>query len=109
MRPSMLLVAALVAAPVAAVAQTPDTDLGRNLAASCAMCHGTDGRSAGITESLAGRPMDQIVSTVKLFREGKKPATIMTQIAKGYTDAQVAAIAAYFAAQKPPGNKRTAP
>jgi cytochrome c553 len=73
------------------------------LAAACATCHGTDGRSAGITESLAGRPRDQIVTTVKLFREGKKPATIMNQIAKGYTDAQVEAIAAFFAAQKPAG------
>lgn len=103
MRPSLLLAAALLAAPVAATAQTPDSDLGRNLAASCAMCHGTDGRTAGISESLAGRSQDQIVSTVRLFREGKKPATIMTQIAKGYTDAQVALIAAYFAAQKPAG------
>ncbi len=103
MRHSLLLVAALVAAPITAIAQTPDPELGRDLAASCAMCHGTDGRSAGISESLAGRPRDQIVSTVKLFREGKKPATIMTQIAKGYTDAQVAAIAAYFASQKPSG------
>ena len=103
MRPSLLLCAALVAVPVAATAQAPDPNLGRDLAASCAMCHGTDGRSAGITESLAGRPKDQIVNTVKLFREGKKPATIMNQISKGYTDAQVEAIAAFFAAQKPAG------
>jgi cytochrome subunit of sulfide dehydrogenase len=101
MRPSVLLVAALVAAPIAAPAQTPDPDLGRNLAASCAMCHGTDGRSAGITDPLAGRPAQEIVTSVMLFREGKKPGTIMNQIAKGYTDAQVAAIAAYFAEQKP--------
>jgi sulfide dehydrogenase cytochrome subunit len=103
MRPSVLILAALVAAPVAATAQTPDADLGRNLAASCAMCHGTEGRSAGISDSLAGRPKDEIVTTVRLFREGRKPATIMNQIAKGYTDAQVALIAAYFAAQKPTG------
>ena len=101
MKPSLLLCAALVAAPVVAGAQTPDPNLGRDLAASCAMCHGTDGRSAGVTESLAGRPKDQIVGTVKLFREGKKPATIMNQIAKGYTDAQVEAIAVFFAAQQP--------
>jgi len=103
MRPSLLFCAALAAAPVVANAQTPDPNLGRDLAASCAMCHGTDGHSAGITESLAGRPKDQIVNSVKLFREGKKPATIMNQISKGYTDAQVEAIAAFFAAQKPAG------
>jgi cytochrome c553 len=103
MRSSLLLCAALAAVPITATAQTPDPNLGRDPAASCAKCHGTDGRSAGITESLAGRPRDQIVTTVKLFREGKKPATIMNQIAKGYTDAQVEAIAAFFAAQKPAG------
>lgn len=101
MRCSLLLVAALAAAPFAANAQTPDSNLGRNLAASCAMCHGTDGRSAGISESLAGRPAKEITTTIKLFREGKKPATIMHQISKGYTDAEVEVIAAFFAAQQP--------
>lgn len=99
MKRSVLLVAALASPP--AFAAEPDPMLGRNLAASCAMCHGTDGRSAGITEPLAGRSAKDIVATVRLFREGKKPATIMDQIAKGYTDAQIEAIAAFFAAQQP--------
>ena len=34
------------------------------------------------------------------IRSGAKPATIMHQIAKGYTDAQLDLIAAYFAARK---------
>jgi cytochrome subunit of sulfide dehydrogenase len=88
----------VLGAAVAADA-TPDPNLGRNLAASCAMCHGTDGRSAGIIASLAGRPAREIVATIRLFRAGTKPATIMGQIARGYTDAQVEAIAGYFAAQ----------
>jgi cytochrome subunit of sulfide dehydrogenase len=88
-----------VAGMAFAADETPDPNLGRNLAASCAMCHGTDGRSAGITPSLAGRPAREIVETVRLFRAGTKPATIMGQIARGYTDAQVEAIAGYFAAQ----------
>jgi cytochrome subunit of sulfide dehydrogenase len=102
-----LLVAAFVAAyavlPTLAADEPADPNLGRNLAASCAMCHGTDGRSAGITASLAGRPAKEIADTVRLFRDGTKPATIMGQIAKGYTDAQVQAIAAYFAEQRPAG------
>jgi len=96
---SVVLIAALASLP--AIAAEPDPLLGRNLAASCAMCHGTDGRSGGITAPLAGRPAKDIVATVKLFREGKKPATIMNQIAKGYTDAQIQAIAEYFADQEP--------
>ncbi|MCL4799650.1 MAG: c-type cytochrome [Burkholderiales bacterium] len=101
MRTSALLVAVLAGLPAIAAAQGSNPSLGRDLAAGCAHCHGTDGISAGVTESLAGRRAEQIVQTVKEFREGKKPATIMHQISKGYTDAQIAAIAAYFAAQKP--------
>jgi len=100
---SALLAAALAGLPAVAVAQGTNPTLGRDLAAGCAHCHGTNGVSAGVTESLAGKPQDQIVSTFKQFREGKKPATIMHQISKGYTDDQLAAIAAFFAAQKPAG------
>jgi cytochrome subunit of sulfide dehydrogenase len=34
------------------------------------------------------------------FRSGKRQATVMHQIAKGYTDEQVDAIAAYLSAQR---------
>jgi cytochrome c553 len=98
MRVALVCAAALVAAP--AIAQ--DTQ-GRNLAAACAICHGTDGRP-GIEGSplipLAGLPKDHIVTQMRLFRDGKRPATVMHQIAKGYTDPQIEAMAAYFAAQK---------
>lgn len=100
---SVVLIAALASLP--AFAAEPDPLLGRNLAASCAMCHGTGGRSVGITAPLAGRQAKDIVETVKLFREGKKPSTIMQQIAKGYTDAQIQAIAEYFADQEPAKKK----
>lgn len=101
MNRSALLVAVLAGLPALAAAQGSNPNLGRDLAAGCAHCHGTNGVSSGVTESLAGRPQDQIVSTIKQFRDGKKPATIMHQISKGYSDEQVAAIAAFFAAQKP--------
>ena len=73
----------------------------RNLSSSCAICHGTEGRP--VTKDimpLAGMPKEQIVSQMQAFRDGKRPATVMHQIAKGYPDAQVAAIAAWYAAQK---------
>jgi cytochrome c553 len=98
---SALVVAVLAGLPAIAAAQGSSPTLGRDLAAGCAHCHGTNGMSAGVTEPLAGRPQDQIVSTFKHFREGTKPATIMHQISKGYTDEQLAAIAAFFAAQQP--------
>ena len=76
-------------------------NVGREIAANCANCHGTNGRSVGAVPSLAGRPQGEIVMLVKDFRDGKRPSTIMQQLAKGYSDAQIEAAAAYLAAQKP--------
>lgn len=74
----------------------------RALAATCFTCHGTDGRSVqGIPPSLAGQNRDYLLQQMRDFRDGKRPATIMHQHAKGYTDAQLEAIAGYFASVKP--------
>ena len=74
-------------------------NLGRDIAANCANCHGTDGRSRGAIPSLAGQDAQSIVQRMKEFRDGRRAATVMQQLAKGYTDAQIEAAAAYFAAQ----------
>ena len=93
-----LLVPVLLLAAAPAIAQ--DTQA-RNLAASCAICHGTDGHA--VTKevtTLAGLPRDHIAKQLRDFRDGKRPATVMHQIAKGYTDPQIDAIAAWYAGQK---------
>ena len=72
----------------------------RSWAASCANCHGTDGRAQPGMESLAGVNKDDIVKKMLDFKAGRKPATIMHQLSKGYSDEQIVAIAGYFAAQK---------
>ncbi len=94
------LAAALLAA-AAPPAQAQDANLGRNLAATCANCHGTNGQARAEMPSLAGKPAQATVALMAAFKAGQVPAaTIMHQIAKGYTDEQIGLIAAYFAAQK---------
>jgi sulfide dehydrogenase cytochrome subunit len=91
-----------LACPVLAVAQAPAApSAGRDLAAACAICHGTDGWSAGgRLPNLAGQPKEYLVKQMRDFRDGSRPSTVMTQIAKGYTEEQYQLIAAFFAAQK---------
>ena len=72
------------------------------LAATCAACHGTNGATKGNTlPPLAGQPQPVLSAALHDFKAGKRQATIMTQIAKGYTDEQIEQLAAWFAAQKP--------
>ena len=70
----------------------------QSMAAACSMCHGTQGRvvAGSNVAALAGRPRDEIVQSMAQFKAGQKPATIMHQIAKGYSDAEVAALAEHF-------------
>ncbi len=69
-------------------------------AAACANCHGTEGRALQGMEALAGKDKDEMLQKLLDFKNGRKPATIMHQLSKGYTDEQLAQISAYFAAQK---------
>ena len=83
-----------------AVSQTPASPhLARNLAAQCANCHGTNGKSVAEVPSLAGQPANAMVQKMKDYRDGKLPASIMHQLAKGYSDEQVALMADYFSKQ----------
>jgi cytochrome c553 len=77
----------------------PDALLARNLAATCANCHGTQGQARGDMKPLAGMPADKMLAALADFKSGAQPATVMHQISKGYTEAQLQLIATYFAAQ----------
>lgn len=77
-----------------------------SLAASCAICHGTGGRTAQGSKvaRLAGRPAAATAEAMRAFREGRREATVMHQIAKGFSDAEIAALADYFAQQTGEGS-----
>ena len=95
-----LTAAAMVALSGLAQAQVDPLHV-RSWAASCAACHGTNGRAEPGMVALAGVPKEITVQKMLDFKAGRVPAaTIMHQLAKGYSDEQIAAIAGYFAAQK---------
>ena len=98
-----VLVASLVTFTAVAVsAQSKDELYVASVSATCATCHGTQGRATDGSPvvSLAGMPAANIILQMKAFKDGSRPATVMHQLSKGYSDAQVAMIANYFAAQK---------
>jgi cytochrome subunit of sulfide dehydrogenase len=79
--------------PTAADLQT------RALAATCASCHGTEGRAVpgSTVPGLAGLPAAYSALQMKAFKSGERSATVMHQISKGYSDAQIDKLSAYFA------------
>lgn len=94
-----------VAAPAAPAAATPATNPATvpasTMAHSCAACHGTNGQLGDESfMPLAGMPVQQFVATMTDFREGKRPATLMGHVAKGFTDADLKAMGEFFAAVK---------
>lgn len=97
---AVLLLSGLAAST--ALAQDTAALYTRSLAATCANCHGTEGRTtegSGIP-SLAGMPRDYMIMQVKAFKDGSRPATVMQQLSKGFTDQQIESVATYFAALK---------
>jgi cytochrome subunit of sulfide dehydrogenase len=95
---ALAFVSSAALAPDAA-AQRVDPNAGRNLAAACANCHGTNGVSQPGMPRLAGQPRAYLEQQMRDFKAGKRPATIMHQIAKGYSDEQIDALAAYLSEQ----------
>ncbi len=87
----------------AAIAVDQQTLYTQSLAATCANCHGTQGKgvSDGSVPRLAGLKADYIEAQMKAFKSGERQATIMHQLSKGYSDEQIRLLATYFASQKP--------
>jgi len=101
MKPLLItaLAAGVLAVAGSAHAQSDPLQV-RGWAAACANCHGTGGHAQPGMESLAGVSRDDTLKKLMDFKSGAKPATIMHQLAKGFTDEQLAAISGWFAAQK---------
>lgn len=82
-------------------AQPPTDTHARNLAASCSNCHAAPAHGEAVVRPLAGMPAADLARAMQEFRAGSRPGTVMPQLAKGYTDAQIEAIAQWYGAQRP--------
>jgi cytochrome c553 len=98
--PRLLVATAALAAAGAVSAQAaPDLRAAAYLASNCANCHGTNGRSLGAMPELAGIPKERFVTLMRDFRDGKRQATLMHQLAKGYSDEQIVLLGEFFSRQ----------
>ncbi|WP_316680966.1 c-type cytochrome [Ralstonia flaminis] len=99
------LLAALSSAHAVQAADRPPTNAqARTWAASCASCHHADTApgaksAAQMLPSLAGRSQSELIDTLQAFRNGTRPSTVMGQLARGYDDAQITAIAGWLSRQ----------
>lgn len=91
----------LVAVVMLALAGNVVAANGERLYATCAACHGTAGAGKGeALPVLAGQSKDALIASMRAFKAGTRPATIMHQIAKGYSDAEIEEIGGYLSRQK---------
>ena len=93
-----LLAAAFGLASIAAAAVTSaEPPAG---AAACSGCHPTSARVTSPVPRLNGLDQARIVKAMEDFRSGSRPATVMDRISKGFSDAEIQAIAAWYASQR---------
>ncbi len=91
------LAAAIAITTIAAATAAAEPPPG---AAACTGCHPTSTRVTSPVPRLAGQDAAAIVRAMQEFRGGQRIATVMDRLAKGFTEAEVQAIAAWYASQK---------
>ena len=80
-----------------AMADTPSASM---LANTCAGCHGTNGSSVGpASPTIAGISRDYFIETMEAYKKAERPSTIMSRIAKGYTEKEIELMADFFSKQ----------
>ncbi|MBI4635193.1 MAG: cytochrome c4 [Candidatus Rokubacteria bacterium] len=102
--PPRLLTLALLALTLSASPPAPaaDVEAGRGKAEPCAVCHGPDGNATTSgTPSLAGMPAYYTHWQLIMFRDGRRRDPQMSPFAERLSDADMADLAAYYAAQRP--------
>ncbi len=93
---SAVAVAFVIAAGFAEGPARAEMASGAVLANTCFSCHGTDGKSVGAMPTIAGKTAGFIAEKLKAFKSGELEATVMNRIAKGFSDAEIEALAKFF-------------
>ena len=76
----------------------------------CISCHGVKGDSQNqMYPSLAGQPAPYIAAQLQNFASGKRSNPYMTPLASTLSEAEIKALADYFAKQHPGGNSTFSP
>ena len=88
-----VLVAVFVAPPAIAADAPPG-------ATSCSGCHPAKRWVDTAVPRLVGRNPAEIVAAMQGFKSGALPATVMGRIAKGFSEEEIKAIAAWYGAQQ---------
>ena len=91
------LAAAIGIASIAAAVASAEPPAG---AASCSGCHPVSPRVISPVPRIAGVDQVALARALHDFRSGQRPATVMDRIAKGFTDEEIQAIAAWYATQR---------
>ena len=95
-----ILLLILTGLALALTVQAEELSQGGMLSASCAGCHGSNGRSPGAIPAISYKTAEFIRTALEEFRSGKRPSTVMGRHAKGYTDEEIRLIAEYLAQQQ---------
>jgi sulfide dehydrogenase cytochrome subunit len=69
-------------------------------ATACSGCHAAAAGVVSPVPRLVGLEPAEIVKAMQEFRAGKRPATVMDRIARGFTDGEIQAIAEWYARQR---------
>ncbi len=78
-----------------------DAEAGKAKSAKCTSCHGAAGKGTVAAPALAGKEAEYLVAAMKAYRDGKRQNPMMAMAVQGLSDADIADLAAYFAAQAP--------
>lgn len=92
-------IAIALAAP-ALLATGHAQDAGAHLAMACSSCHGLDGRGGSAIPGLAARDETELLELMRTLQEPADDATIMPRLLRAYDDAELQALASYFASMK---------